>query len=235
MGTKNIIIDPKIFGVFPDFKRGVVLVDFMENGLWHSEIELLLREALELRRDGNWIEHDYVRAWDEAYKKFGSNPNRYPPSIKSLLKRIQKGGDIPFVNSVVALFNYISLKYLIPCGGDDVDKIKGNLRLSFAEGKEKFVPIGGGKEENPEPGEVIYFDDDSLYVMCRRWNWRNGDFSKITGETKRVVINLDGIGLTPEEVIVKARDELAELLQKYCSAKVRVCLLNKERNVFRAF
>jgi len=65
----------------------------------------------------------------------------------------------------VALFNYISIKYLIPCGGDDVDKIEGNLHLGFAKGDEWFVALGSEEKENPRPGEVIYFDDKTLKVI----------------------------------------------------------------------
>lgn len=231
MESKSIIIVPEIFDVFPTFRRGVVIVNFMKNEHHNSMIDSLLRKAVDERRSNNWIEHEYVKAWDEAHRKFNSNPNRYPPSVKALLKRIQKGGGVPFINSAVALFNYISLKYLLPCGGDDVARISGNLCLGFASGKEKFVPLGGNEEENPIPGEVIYFDDKSLKVMCRKWNWRNGEFSKITEDTKRAVINIDGIGPVPDEIILEARDELAELFRRYCEAEVSVALLTKENNI----
>jgi DNA/RNA-binding domain of Phe-tRNA-synthetase-like protein len=129
---------------------------------------------------------------------------------------------------VVALFNIISLKYLIPCGGDDVATIKGNLKLGIASGEEKFTSLGSTEVENPEVGEVIYFDDATNNVMCRRWNWRNGDFSKITTNTKKIVINIDSIG--NEKLIIEARDELAALLEKHCGAKCQTDLLNSEKN-----
>ena len=148
----------------------------------------------------------------------------------SLIKRIQKGGGFPFINSVVALFNYISIKYLVPCGGDDLKTIKGNLRLGFAKGNEIFIPLGEDKSESPEIGEIIYFDDQNLSVMCRRWNWRNGDFSKITENTKKMVINIDGIGLADRKLIEEARDELAGLLIKHCGAKLKTDCLDRDKN-----
>lgn len=227
--SKRVIVDPKIFDAFPDFKRGLVIVDELENRFQNDRIMGLLDKVIELRRsEVGLLDHPFVKAWDEAHTKFGSNPNRFPPSIKALLKRVQKTGRIPFINNVVAIFNYISIKYLVPCGGDDVDRIEGNLCLGFASGRERFIPLGGTEEEFPEPGEVIYFDDKSLKVMCRRWNWRNGDFSKIVEETKRAVINVDGIGSIPEELVVEARDELANLLAECCAAKVRLALLKRD-------
>lgn len=224
---RKVIIDPEIFVQFPDFKRGIIVVKDIENALGNKRIKKPLNEEIEKRMKEDLIEHPFVKAWDEAHLKFGSNPNKFPPSIKSLLKRIKKGGGFPFINSVVALFNYISIKYLIPCGGDDVGKIEGNLHLGFAKGNEWFVALGSEEKENPQLGEVIYFDDETLKVMCRRWNWRNGDFSKITENTKRMVINIDGIRAVPQSIIEEARDELAKLLAEQCKAELTTDLLNR--------
>jgi len=226
---KKIIIDNKLFEVFPDFKRGLIIVKDIENSLDNKKIKALLDDIIRNRIGEQWLEHEFVKAWEDAHRKFGSNPNKFPPSIKTLLKLILKRGRIPFINSVVAAFNYTSLKYLIPCGGDDVDKIEGNLRLGFAKGNEIFIPLGSNRQENPKPGEVIYYDDKTLNVMCRKWNWRNGDFSKITEHTKKIVINIDGIGVIPQKHVEEARDELADLLVDECNANLETDLLNKDK------
>jgi DNA/RNA-binding domain of Phe-tRNA-synthetase-like protein len=226
---KKIIIDEKIFEKYPDFVRGIIIVSDIENKPENEEIKELLDKEIEEKTGQNLLEKESVKTWDKIYESFGSNPNKFPPSIKSLLKRIGKGGQVPFINSAVALFNYISIKYLIPCGGDDVDKIEGNLKLGFAQGNEDFTPLGSEEKETPEPKEVIYLDDKTLNVMCRRWNWRNGDFSKITSQTKKIVINIDGIAPVSKELIETARNELADLLNKHCQAKSTTALLNKDK------
>jgi lysyl-tRNA synthetase class 2 len=227
---RKIIVDKEIFSVFPGFKRGLLVIKDIKNSNFNSEIMDLLEREIERRKGIDLREHDFVRAWDEIHKKFGSNPNKFPPSIKSLLKRVEKGDRIPFINCVVALFNFISLKYLIPCGGDDVEKVEGNLRLGFAKGDEIFIPLGGKEQENPFPGEVIYYDDLSKRVMCRRWNWRNGDFSKIEENSKKIVINIDGAESVPETVVLQARDELANLLIEICSASLERYLIDKNKS-----
>ncbi len=227
---RKIVIEKELFSKYPDFKRGLIIIKEIQNSSFNKRIAKLLEEQIEATRGANLIEHEFVKAWDEIHRGFGSNPNKFPPSIKSLLKRVGKGDKIPFINCVVALFNFISLKYLIPCGGDDVEKVEGNLRLGFARGDETFIPLGGTEQENPVPGEVIYYDDLSKKVMCRKWNWRNGDFSKIEEKSKKIVINVDGAGVVHESIIIQARDELADLLIEECSAKVSKSLLNKERN-----
>ncbi|MHC1704865.1 MAG: B3/4 domain-containing protein [Tenuifilaceae bacterium] len=225
---KKIIVNDAIFIDFPDFKRGIIIVKHINNLASNNKIQQLLNKEIEARKGDDSFNHEFVKAWDVAHQKFGSNANKYLPSIKSLLKRIQKGDGFPFINSVVALFNYISIKYLIPCGGDDVAKIKGNLQLGFATGDENFVPLGSSDQDNPIPSEVIYFDDLTFNVMCRRWNWRNGDFSKITEHTRHIVINIDGIGPVSQSIVEEARDEMAKLLIEHCSAQLITGMLDKD-------
>ncbi len=226
---RQIIIDQEIFDRFPDFKRGLIIVSDIKNALFDDVISATLNGEIQQKVGLNLLDNEFVKPWDSVYLKLGSNPNKFPPSIKSLLKRVAKSGGFPFINSIVALFNYVSIKYLIPCGGDDVQKIEGNLRLGLSKGNEMFIPLGGESKETPDAGEVIYFDDKTLNVMCRRWNWRNGDFTKILDTTKRLVINIDGIAPVPRSVIESARDELAALLVDRCSAKVSTDLLDVNR------
>ncbi len=226
---RKIIIDQEIFEKFPSFQRGIIIVSQMTNISSNKRIKKLLNKEIEEKMDQNFMENDLVKAWDKVHLKFGSNPEQFPPSIKSLLARIAKGGGLSFINSAVALFNYISIKYLLPCGGDDVKRIEGNLRLGLAKGNEMFIPLGTTDKESPEAGEVIYFDDKTLKVMCRRWNWRNGDLTKISEATGKMVINLDGIEPASQSLIEQARDELANLLIEHCQAKLTTDLLNKDK------
>ncbi len=224
---RKVIIDSEIFKQFPRFRRGIIIIEDIENALGNKRIKKPLNKEIAKRvKEETFSKKSFIEAWEKAHLKFNSDPIKYPPSIKALLKRIMKGGGFPFINSVVALFNYISIKYIVPCGGDDITAIEGNLRLGYAKGNETFIPLGGEEVENPQAGEVIYFDDATLKVMCRRWNWRNGAFSKITENTKRIVINVDGIGSIPKSTILEARDELAKLLIEQCKAKLMTDLLD---------
>jgi lysyl-tRNA synthetase class 2 len=223
---RKIIVDTAVFDKFPKFQRGIIIVDGMDNSRTDSQIEALLKSEAEKRNGGNASADPAVLAWDEAHREFGSNPNKFPPSIKNLLKRIEKGHIPPYINSAVALFNYISLKYLVPCGGDDLRAVQGNLRLGLAKGNEHFTGLGSSEVEMPEVGEVIYYDDATSNIMCRRWNWRNGDFSKILSDSKQIVINIDGIGPATEGLITEARDELVVLLKSKCAATLKTDLLN---------
>lgn len=78
----------------------------------------------------------------EAFSGMGIKPKKNPPSVINLVKRCRAGKPLPFINPLVAIFNCISLKYLLPCGGDDRNVIEGDLRLGIADGTENYVPLG---------------------------------------------------------------------------------------------
>ena len=232
---KKIVIADEIFERFPEFYRGIIVVKDVMNQKSYKRVRKLLKKEIDNQAELDTNSDARILAWNDAHKKFGSDPETYPPSIKALLERIKPNRDLPFINSVVALFNYISLKYVMTCGGDDVEQIAGNLVLGLADGSEKFLPLGSDEEESPVPGEVIYYDDASKNVMCRRWNWRNGAKTKIEVDTKRIVINLDCLPPMSRETANQARDELAELLKEHCQADLEVSALHAEQRELEIF
>lgn len=217
-----------VFADFPDFRRGIVFADGLDNSGSSAELEALLRKAIEAKAAApvDLAADPRVLAWTEAHRKFGSNPNKFPPAHLSLLKRVQKAGaSVPFVNKVVAVMNICSLDAVTPVGGDHVEA--GLLELRRARGDERFTPLGEPQTvEHPFAGEVIYVVAGTGEVMCRRWNWRNGHATRITEQTRRIVMNIDGIGPGCEANVAAARDRVAELLARHCGAATRTGLLS---------
>jgi lysyl-tRNA synthetase class 2 len=78
--------------------------------------------------------------------------------------------------------------------------------------------------DHPKPGEVIYADAEQ--VLCRRWNWRECDKSKMTAQTHNVVLVVEGLPPVTAADVLAATNELAGLLQQYCGATTHVALLN---------
>lgn len=228
---KKIIIQDKIFELFPEFYRGIIVVKGLTNHPSLKRVRKLLKKAIDAQAEISVENDERLTAWDEAHRKFGSNPNKFPPSIKSLIKRVQKNPALPYINSVVALFNMISLKYCLPCGGDDVESVRGDFVLGVADGTETFQALGSDKTEPPEPGEVIYFDKETKNIMCRRWNWRNGDLTKIETSTQQIVINVDCLPPHTPKTAIQARDELADLLKQHCDARLSTDTLNAQNRV----
>ena len=89
-----------------------------------------------------------IADWREAYRQFGFSPSAHRSSVEALLRRVVQGKELPSINPLVDLYNYVSLKYLVAAGGDDLDKVEGELFLTFADGTEKFVMLGSDKAEH---------------------------------------------------------------------------------------
>ena len=229
----EIRIHPKIFEEYPTFRRGIVIAGNMDNQSHDNELEDLLNRAIaqaaqqpiDLKADPRTM------VWSEAHRRFGSNPNKFPPAHCALLKRVQKpGAGIPFINKVVAIMNINSIQGITPVGGDDVIRANGSLELRYADGSENFTPLGSpDSSEHPVSGEVIYLVPESNAVMCRRWNWRNGHHTRIAEDTRVIVMNIDSLGQDSERRAIATRDRVAQMLETYCQAEVTTTLLSPEK------
>lgn len=182
-------VEEGLFKLFPSLRVGVVVCEidnirYGEDGLEEVIDDLKVHFSFERPQD-----HPNIKAWREAYKKVGIPVTKYQSSIEALLRRALKGGPFPRFSPIVDLSNAISLKHLVPVGGHDINRIDGNIRLTYAEGTEKFVPMDLGEREIVEKGEVVYKDDKD--VLTRRWVWRQSDKDRIESETTRVFISVD--------------------------------------------
>jgi DNA/RNA-binding domain of Phe-tRNA-synthetase-like protein len=65
--------------------------------------------------------------------------------------------------------------------------------------------------EHPEPGEVVWRDDDG--VTCRRWNWRQCTRTRLTTATSSAVFILDVLDPLTDEAVHAAADALTDALR----------------------
>ncbi len=218
-------INPKIFEDFDKPLIGVIIATGINNQNDHPQIQKLLREAeVTLREKLNNVEislHPHIAPWRETYRKFGSKPRDFRCSAEALTRVVLRGSEIKKISPLVDLYNLISIKYILPVGAEDLDKMQGDLELTFANGDEDYTPLGEQENDPPQKGEVIYRDD--FGVICRRWNWREGDRTKITKTTKNAVVVLESVASIP---IKEAVEKLAELIKKYCGGQISIYYLD---------
>jgi DNA/RNA-binding domain of Phe-tRNA-synthetase-like protein len=221
------VVDERIFELFPDYIRAIVVAQGIDNRGVVLEVEERLREA-EARCEAlfaqeNLTTHRRIASWREAYKTLNMKPGKNYSSVEALARRARGGAPLPYINTLVALMNAFSLEHLVPCGGDDLDQARGGLVLRLAHGDEDFVPLDRKEAEHPEPGEAVYVDQGQ--VLCRRWNWRQGNGTKLTPATRHVLVNLDCLppvsGKEAQTLVV----ELAALVESCCGGSVRHFLI----------
>ena len=230
-------IDKEIFERFPNFRRVVVVARGLNNQGQNQKLLALLREAEEsVRSEALAAFPDLPRLsiWVEAFKALGINPKKHPPSVINMIKRVRSGKELPYINHLVAIFNCLSLKNLLSCGGDDLAVVQGDLALTVADGTESYTPLGQPEQrENPAAGEVIYMDTASKEVFCRCWCWKNGDRSKLTEETTATAINIDGMlpAFTIEQ-LTSLGHEAAALLSEFTNAETEIKVISPENPEF---
>ena len=227
----KIEVAPEVYALFPGYVRHVLVVRGADNSKESPELaELLLEEQRRVRENdafGDLKEHPLVASWRDAFQAFGVNPNKCPPSIANLLKRVRSGKDLPYVNSLVAIFNVVSMRHVLPAGGDDLDTVKGDIRLTVANGNENYTPLGSpDQREHPNPGEIVLLDTGALEVFCRAWCWKNGDVSKIEPGTCNVAINIDAMPPKSAEEGKAAALETLELVKRFCGGEIELYRLD---------
>jgi lysyl-tRNA synthetase class 2 len=227
----KIKISEKIFEKFNGLHVGVIIISQADNNGNCQEIlsDIKLQET-EIKSKYNaesLCSLPKIDAWRKAYAGFGAKPKEHRSSVENLYRMILKGGEIRHINKLVDIYNYISLKHMLPVGGEDLDKIHGDIELTFAGENENEVILLGDKEaKKPHPGEVIY--KDSISAICRRFNWREAERTKLTEETKNCIMVIEGLPPATREELENALVELAEMVKKYCNAEVKFAILDEK-------
>ncbi|MFA5836541.1 MAG: phenylalanine--tRNA ligase beta subunit-related protein [Bellilinea sp.] len=227
----KLVITDTIFDDFPELVLGVVILYNIDNSQNKAEITEILRraEATLSSKFGNIpvIEHPYIATWREAYRKFGAKPKDYPSSVENLTRRVLNGATIGHINNLVSLYNTISLRHILPVGGEDLDKIVGDVLLTRAGNDESAVFLLGEKESRaPHAGEIIYKDE--VGAICRRWNWKEADRTKLTQETQNAFLVIETLPPVTRDTVETAIRELADFVKQYCGGTVSTAFLDKE-------
>ncbi|MFD3496326.1 B3/4 domain-containing protein [Streptomyces sp. NPDC058690] len=216
--TPTLTVSDDVRTLAPGFTHLAVEARGLVNGESNEDSSALLDDAtrrLVARLDGRAPHEDpHVAAWRDTYAAFGAKPSRTRNSAEALARRALTDAGLPRINLLVDLYNAISVAHLIPVGGEDTDRINGAMRLVRSTGQEPFRTVAGGEEavEHPEPGEVVWCDDEG--VTCRRWNWRQGVRTRLTEESVNALFLLESLAPMTIGELEAAGAELAESLEK---------------------
>jgi len=163
----------------PHFKIGLIEYDHIQV----SESPQMLKGRLRFFQESiffdlenkNAAELDGIREWREVFKRVGTDPNRYRPSNEALFRRVQKQQYLQSIHSAVDLNNFFSLKYEIPLGIYDRNKIKGPITLKIGKNGDSYDAING-RQVNLE----------NKLVTCDA----NGPFGSPYVDSKRTAVQL---------------------------------------------
>jgi DNA/RNA-binding domain of Phe-tRNA-synthetase-like protein len=142
---------------------------------------------------------------------------------------VNNGNHLGTINPLVDIYNSISLRYGLPCGGEDIDTFDGDIRLTKAVGNEDFVTLGTDENAPPYEGEIVYKDNKG--AICRCWNWREAVRTMLTENTKNVFLCIELIDERRLKEFENALKDLAETVQDNLCGTYKISILdinNKE-------
>ena len=221
-------MDQTLFETFPELTIGVVIAIGIDNRGDGEQASAFLREQVGAVRN-TWspdrLETEpRIASWREAYRTFGAKPSKHRCSVENAIRAILNGAQFPSINNAVDVYNAISLKHCVPVGGDDLDRVIGDIVLTFANGDERFVPLNDTDSMPPKLGEVIYRDDED--VLCRRWNWRECDKSKMTAQSTNLCLVVEGLPPVSAGEVGRISAELGEAIETFCGGSTILHLLD---------
>lgn len=230
---KKFIIEDDFWELFPNAKIGIITCNGIDNTIkdenqYKDMISQGEKEALTHLTNEEFSSNEVIKVWRDAFKKFKTKKGARS-SIEALLKRVSTGKGLGTINPLVDIYNSISLKYAMPCGGEDMDKFVGDIRLSKATGDESFITLGSDKSEPPYEGEIVYKDDEG--AICRCWNWRESVRTMLTEDTKNAFLCIELVDENREKDFENALKELSQLVEENLGGKSEISILhinNKE-------
>jgi DNA/RNA-binding domain of Phe-tRNA-synthetase-like protein len=227
----KFFVNSRIFEKFPDLYLGVVIALGLDNRRGADELWPLIsaqQEEIRASTDSETLsQNPRIAAWRGAYSAFGAKPKKYKSSVESLYRMVIKGVGLRQINAIVDVYNYISIKHMVPVGGDDISRVEGDITLRFAHGGEMFRPLNSEEVEHAKEDEVIY--TDNVEVLCRRWNWRECDKTKMTEETKEAMLVVEGLPPVNREEVDRIVEELRRLVERFCGGETRFEILHEEQ------
>ena len=233
---KKFIIEDAFWQVFPNAKIGIILCNNIDNTIKDENKYALLLEDAGKEADKFFTEAEFsnnkvVKVWRDAFQNFKTKKGARS-SIEALLKRVNNGNHIGTINPLVDIYNSISLKFGLPCGGEDIETFVGDVRLTKAVGDEDFITLGSQESAPPYEGEIVYKDDKG--AICRCWNWRESVRTMLTENTKDAFLCIELVDETRTEDFELALNELSNLVSENLGGTSKISILdinNKELEI----
>ncbi|MGU7967749.1 B3/B4 domain-containing protein [Streptococcus suis] len=226
----QFVVDSSFWSLFPDAKIGVLLLkDYKTPSESPEDLVKLLGESNEIAQkfltEDTFSENEVIQTYRQAYQKFKTKKGARS-SIEALLKRSTSDRPVTTISPLVDIYNAASLRFGLPCGAEDLDTFVGNLQLTITEGGDEFYLIGDENNNPTLPGEVCYKDDKG--AVCRCFNWRDGERTMITDETKNAFLVMELVNSDRVEDLENALDFISKHAEKFLGVVPEKYLLDRD-------
>lgn len=156
-----------------------------------------------------------IRIYRDFYwHVIGIDPTKQRPAQEALLRRVLRGEPLPRINPAVDIGNVASIKWLLPVGLYDIDKIGGGvLELRWSRG-ETFYPIGG-KPMQVDRQIVLASEDKVLHI----YPYRDSVLTKVDEGTKNILIVVAGLKGIEDERLRECANFISKNMERYLGGR----------------
>ncbi|THE10727.1 hypothetical protein E1I69_17745 [Bacillus timonensis] len=181
----EIRISPQLKELVPDFKVGIIQYDHIEVGdspqMIRGRLQTFQESLFFDLEDKPVSDVEGITEWRDIFKKVGTDPNRYRPSVEAIYRRIKKQNFLHSIHSAADLNNFFSIQYEIPIGIYDADTINGDIEIRVGQQEDEYMGINGRVIAMKD--KILSSDDTgafgSPYVDSER--------TAVTVETKKAI------------------------------------------------
>ncbi|MGL9748519.1 B3/B4 domain-containing protein [Enterococcus sp. DIV0170] len=203
----QLTIDPKVKEAGVSLAYSVIEFknEAHNEGIWQELLNPLIQKIEEEDTLDGIKEDPQILATKKVYRALGKDPARFRPSSDSLWRRIVQQKGLYQINALVDLNNYFSLKWKLPFGAYDLEKVTDSIHLTVGAPEARYAGIGN-KSVNIE-NLLVLEDGDGPFGSPTSDSTRG----MITEETTQALL----VGYQFKEDTVVNQAELKSVLETY--------------------
>ena len=157
-----------------------------------------------------------IRAYRDFYWRVGVDPTKTRPAGEALTRRVLGGKTIPTINTLVDVYNLVSLTTSVAIAAFDAAHVsRPALSMRRARAGESFLGIGMDHPMSLRGNEVV-IDDAHHSELIAVYPYRDAERSKIRDTTNAALLLMCGVPGIGDEALEDARRMCHALLSEFC-------------------
>jgi len=213
-------VDQSAKSLFPGIFYAYTVIDNVDIKKTNTDLKKLTKEII--KKNTHEIETigelKPIKGYREIFKKTGVWKLSRRPSPEALLRRLATGKGIYNINTAVDSYNLAVIETGIGLGGFNADRLTFPVTLRLTKKDETMHLLGDEEPTKVMAGEIAYADHDKLITLDL--NYRDIDSTKITENTKKIILYADGAPGLFEEEVVGALQKGADYIQQFCGGNI---------------
>ncbi len=213
-------VSPDLKERFPELKALVVGVKGVKVEKGDEDLESFKGEVIERVKEGHDLttlkDLPIFRAYRDFFWRVGIDPTKVRPAAEALIRRVLRDKPLPRINTLVDAYNLASMESRIAIAAFDASGVEGELLMRSAEEGEEFRGIGMDESMSLRGNEVVVSDAEKLVAI---YPYRDADETKITLQTRGVVLLVCGVPGIDYETLGKAGEIVVDYITRFCDGE----------------